>query len=49
MGSGMLKNLNTKFDVKAYDVLTETRNRYKNEGFNIVDDISELVLNPEIN
>lgn len=41
MGSGMVKNLNNSenFEVTAFDVMPETREKLRGEGLNVVDDI----------
>eukprot|EP00335_Anophryoides_haemophila_P000208 CAMPEP_0204821352 /NCGR_PEP_ID=MMETSP1018-20131115/9533_1 /ASSEMBLY_ACC=CAM_ASM_000518 /TAXON_ID=46462 /ORGANISM="Anophryoides haemophila, Strain AH6" /LENGTH=160 /DNA_ID=CAMNT_0051927509 /DNA_START=27 /DNA_END=509 /DNA_ORIENTATION=- len=49
MGSGMIRNLNSEhFEVVAYDVVPETRERIRAEGHNVVDDVQEIITNPNI-
>lgn len=40
MGSGMARNLKAgNFNVKAFDVMPETRSQFKSEGFEVVENI----------
>jgi len=37
MGSGMVRNLSKEYEVTAFDVIPETRDKLRGEGLNVVD------------